>query len=250
MAGPIDTPERKPGGKTEMVSGCLLCITALIVALFLAAAVGGHAAGESPAEARIVKFIKGIYPGGDAVQVRLNSLPSQLREKVRIVNMNFVRIPDVGGDGICAVEIESAPGRTRTVQVPFKIFTKRELFVLKQAAQKGDAISARDIHVRVTYMNGKGTGYPQSAEDIIGKVFKRDVPANTLITDQLLEDRVVMKRGEVVTIIAESDRLVVRAKGKTVDKGRIGETIRVKNLASGKELMAKVVSGSAVKVEF
>ena len=36
MAGPIDMPERKPGGKTEMVSGCLLCITALIVALFLA----------------------------------------------------------------------------------------------------------------------------------------------------------------------------------------------------------------------
>jgi len=250
VGSPIDAPQRERSGKTEMVSRCLLCITAVIVVLFLAAAAGSHAAGESPTEARIIKFIKEIYPGGDAVQVRLNSLPSQLREKVKIVNMSFARIPDIGGDGICAVETESAPGRTRTVQVPFKIFTKRELFVLKQAAQKGDAISAKDIQVRVTYMNGKGTGYPPSAEDIIGKVFKRDVPANTLITNQLLEDRIVIKRGDAVTIIAESNKLVVQAKGKTVDKGRIGDTIRVKNIASGKELMAKVVSGSAVKVEF
>jgi flagella basal body P-ring formation protein FlgA len=122
--------------------------------------------------------------------------------------------------------------------------------VLKGAGQKGDTIGPKDVVVRETYMNGKGVGYPASMEDVVGKVLKRDVPANTLVTDQILEDRIVLKRGDMVTIIAESDKLVVRAKGKTVDKGRMGDVIRVKNIASGKEVMAKVVSSSSVKVEF
>jgi len=231
-----------------------LCAALLILFFLIAAAAGSlrtvHAAGESAAEARIIKFVKEIYPGGDAVRVKLTTVPAQLRENVKIVNLSFVRIPDVGGDGVCSVEIETAPGRLRTVQVPFRVFAKRELYVLKGAGQKGDTIGPKDVVVRETYMNGKGVGYPASMEDVVGKVLKRDVRANTLVTDQILEDRIVLKRGDMVTIIAESDKLVVRAKGKTVDKGRMGDVIRVKNIASGKEVMAKVVSSSSVKVEF
>ncbi len=231
-----------------------LCVALLILFFLVAAAAGSlktvQAAGESVAEARIIKFVKEIYPEGDAVRVRLTTVPAQLRRKVKIVNLSFVRIPDISGDGVCAVEIETSPGRLRTVQVPFRVFTKRELYVLKEAGQKGDTIGPKDVVVRETYMNGKGLGYPASIEDVVGKVLKRDVPANTLVTNQILEDRVVVKRGDAVTIIAESNKLIVRAKGKTVEKGRVGDVIRVKNMASGKEVMAKVVTSSSVKVEF
>lgn len=233
----------------------------LCAVLVLAAAVvlAGHPGpvnaaagpGESSMESRIVKFIKDLYPDGNSVRVKLNSLPPALKENARVVNVNFVKVPDVNGDGICSVEIRHPAGRTtQSVQVPFKVFSKRELFVLKQAGQKGDLISAKDIIVRETYMNGKMAGYPGSMDEVVGKALKRDVPANTVITDQVLENQVVMKRGDIVTIIAESNKLVVRAKGRTIDKGRIGENIRVKNIASGKELTAKVISGTAVKVEF
>lgn len=208
-------------------------------------------AGESGVESRIVKFIKDLYPDGNSVRVKLNSLPSTIKENARVVNVSFVKVPDVNGDGICSVEIRHPAGRTtQAVQVPFKVFSRRELFVLKQAGQKGDLISEKDITVRETYMNGKMAGYPGSADEVVGKALKRDVPANTVITDQVLENQVVMKRGDIVTIIAESNKLVVRAKGRTIDRGRVGENIRVKNIASGKELTAKVISGTAVKVEF
>lgn len=208
------------------------------------------AAGQSTTEARITRFITEIYANGNDVRVKLNSIPEQFREKVKIKNVNFAKVPDANGDGVCAVEIESAPGKVRTLQVSFKVFTKRQLFMLKQAGQKGDIISKKDIYVRETYMNGKGTDYPPSEEDVVGKALRRDVPANTVVTGQMLESRVVVKRGDIVTIIAENNRLVVQAKGKTVEKGSVGETIRVKNISSGKELMAKVINSSTVKVEF
>ena len=223
----------------------------LILTIFsLAVLPESFAAADSSTEARIIRFVKEIYSNGDDVRVKLNSLPVQLREKVRVRGINFVKVPDVNGDGICAVEIENPAGRSRTVQVPFRIFTKRQLFVLKQGGQKGDTIGKNDIYVRDTFMNGKGSNYPNSAEDVVGKVLKRDVPANTVITGRYLEDQVVVKRGDMVTIVAENNRMVVQAKGKTIDRGRMGDMVRVKNIASGKELMAKVTGSNTVKVEF
>lgn len=232
----------------------LLCALAVLGASFFL----GHSdfvhaaagAAESGMESRIIRFIKDIYPEGKSVRVKLNSLPAGLKDNAKVVNVNFVKIPDVNGDGVCSVEIRNPAGRAQAIQVPFKVFSRRELYVLKQAGQKGDLISEKDIIVRETYMKGKLAGYPASADEIIGKALKRDVSANTVITDQFLENQVVMKKGDIVTIIAESNKLIVSAKGRTIDKGRVGENIRVKNIASGKELTAKVISSNAVKVEF
>ncbi len=238
------------GGKRSLLAILTLVLIAVVVAGYLDVVQAGTHPVGSVVESRIIRFIEDIYPEGNPVRIKLNSIPAALRENVAVVNVNFVNVPDVNGNGICSVEIKNRAGRVRVVQVPFRVFSKRELFVLKKAGQKGDLVSMKDIRVRETYMNGRQGGYPASAEDVVGKALKRDVPANTVITDQVLENQVVMKRGDIVTIIAETNKLIVRAKGRTIDKGGIGETIRVRNIASGKELTAKVMSGSTVKVEF
>lgn len=209
-----------------------------------------NAAQRSATEERIIKFIREIYSNGNEVRVKLNSIPGYARDKAKVRNVNFVKVPDANGDGVCAVEVESTPGHIRTVQVPFRVYTRRQLFILKQAGQKGDTLDKKDFYIRETYMNGKGADYPPSEEDVTGKALKRDVPANTIITGQMLESRVAVRRGDVVTIIAENSRLIVQSKGKIVEKGCVGDTIRVKNISSGRELMAKVINSSTVKVEF
>ena len=229
----------------------LLVIAAIIV--FTGMTVPVHAAPgitESVLESRIIKFIKGLYPDGNSIRVKLNAVPAEFKENAKVVNVSFMKVPDVNGDGICSVDVKNPAGRTQTAHIPFKVYSKRELFVLKQAGQKGELIREKDIAVRETFMNGRMAGYPACAEDVIGKALKRDVSANTVITDQVLENQVVMKRGDIVTIVAESSALVVRTKGRTVDQGRIGEKIRVRNIASGKEVVAKVVSSDAVRVDF
>jgi flagellar basal body P-ring formation protein FlgA len=226
----------------------LLAIAAVI--LFAGHPGPVHAAAESGVESRIIRFIKELYPDGNSVRVKLNAVPAELKENAKVVNVSFIRVPDANGDGICSVDVRNPAGRTQSVHVPFRVYSKRGLFVLKQAGQKGDLIREKDIVIRETFMNGRLAGYPASTEDVIGKALKRDVAANTVITDQVLENQVVMRRGDIVTIVAESNKLVVSAKGKTVDQGRIGDKIRVKNIASGKEVTAKVISADAVRVDF
>ncbi len=222
----------------------------LFLAIMTLTVLPSDAAQRSATEDRIIKFIRDIYSNGNDVRVKLNSIPGYAREKAKVRNVNFVKVPDANGDGVCAVEVESGSGHIRNVQVPFRVFTRRRLFILKQAGQKGDILDKKDFYIRETYMNGKGADYPPSEEDVTGKALKRDVPASTIITGQMLESRVVVRRGDVVTIIAENTRLIVRSKGKTVEKGCVGDTIRVKNISSGRELMAKVINSNTVKVEF
>ena len=118
------------------------------------------------------------------------------------------------------------------------------------AGKKDEAIKKGDIFIKETYMNGKGDEYPASLEDLTGKVLKRDVPANTIITYQMLEEPVAVQRGEIVNIVAENKKLLVLVKGKMIDKGRIGDTVRVKNISSGKEIVGRVTAHNAVSIDF
>jgi len=46
---------------------------------------------------------------------------------------------------------------------------------------------------------------------------------------------VLVQAGAIVSIIAENRRLAIQSNGKALDKGRMGETVRVKSLTREKK---------------
>jgi flagella basal body P-ring formation protein FlgA len=226
---------------------CIFCLSPITYHLSPSVA---HAAEYSANEAKIIRFIKEIYNDSDDIQVHLNSIPNQLKEKTKVKNITFMKVPDTNGDGICNVEIDISGGRSKNVQAPFRVFVKRKLFVLKTAGKKDESIRRGDVFIKETYMNGKGDEYPASIEDLTDKILKRDVPANTILTYQILEEPIAVQRGEIVNIVAENKKLLILVKGKTIDKGRVGDTVRVKNISSGKEIVGRVTAHNTVGIDF
>jgi flagella basal body P-ring formation protein FlgA len=243
----VDEYERVRSYKLWANNIHFLCIFLSIIYLLPAAC---YAAEYSVAEVKIINFIKEIYNDSDDIQVRLNTIPNQMKEKVKVQNITFAKVPDANGDGICAVVIDTKAGRSKNVQVPFRVFVKKKLFVLKMAGKKDEAIKKGDILIKETYMNGKGVEYPTSLEDLAGKILKRDVPANTIITYQMLAEPVAVQRGEIVNIVAENKKLLLLLKGKMIDKGRLGDMVRVKNISSGKEIVGRVTAHNVVSIDF
>jgi len=241
--------ERKATNGISVVC-TLVCVIYLLPFTFYLLPAVTHAAEYSATEARIIRFVKEVYNDSDGIQVRLNTIPNQLKDNAKVKNITFMKVPDVSGDGICTIEVDTKAGRSKKVQVPFRVFVKRKLFLLKAANKKDESIKKGDIFIKETYMNGKGDEYPASLEDITGKILKRDVPANTIITYQMLEEPVAIQRGEVVDIVVENKNLLVLVKGKTIDKGKIGDTVRVKNISSGKEILGRVTAHNTVAIDF
>jgi flagellar basal body P-ring formation protein FlgA len=224
----------------------------LLIVVLMVMLVTGTALAKEPqsVESRLLNLIKEVYSPGEDIYVKFLNVPAYLKEDSRIRNMSFVKVPEASGDGICSVDIEEKSGRDRTIQIAFKVLLKKKLFVLKEDMKRGDTLGSAMIAVRETYLNGSTIGFPRSAEEISGRRLKKDQTAGTIITTQMVEEAIQVQRGEIVTLVADNRRLMVQAKGRTMERGKIGDTIRVKNLTSGKEVSGKLTGGDTVTVTF
>jgi flagella basal body P-ring formation protein FlgA len=60
----------------------------------------------------------------------------------------------------------------------------------------------------------------------------------------------IVKRGDMVTILAESGGLRVSVPGKILEKGYKGQLVQVQNTMSRKKIYAKVINDATVMVDF
>ncbi len=222
----------------------------VVFCLFMFLPVVAMAGDMSPLEVRLTDFIKQMYEDQEGIKVKFSSLTQHIREKAQVRNISFAKVPDTNGDGICLVETADRNGRSQGAYVPFKVFLRTKLYVVKDGMQKGDLIRGSDVAVRETYLAGGSTGYPRDLGEVHGKILKKDVQAGTILTLQVLGERLAMQKGDLVDIIARGKSLLVQTKGRTLEKGKVGDVVRVKNIDSGKEIMAKVAGSDTVLVEY
>jgi flagella basal body P-ring formation protein FlgA len=87
-------------------------------------------------------------------------------------------------------------------------------------------------------------------KDVLGKRAKRNIDVHTVLRTDLIEFPPVVKRGDMVLIVARSQGLKVTALGQVRTNGLRGEKIRVVNLDSKKSIFARVMDANTVMVEF
>jgi flagella basal body P-ring formation protein FlgA len=187
--------------------------------------------------------------GGNEIQITFASVPHQAKGEVRVKTLGFTKVPDANGNGICLAGIEGKTGMETNVYVPFKVLVKKKLYRAKHHLTKGEAIRLADLDEKESFLNGVGADYPASVEEIVGKTAKKEIPAGEIVTSQLLEKAMAIQKGETVSMRAENNRLVVQWKGTALEKGKVGDLVKVRS-PSGKEVIGKVTGNNAVAVEF
>jgi len=87
-------------------------------------------------------------------------------------------------------------------------------------------------------------------EDVLGKRTRRTIDSNVALRPDLVELPPLIKRGDIVKVIVESEGLKVTTLGKAKETGRRGEMIKVINVDSSKSIYARVLDSNSVKVEY
>jgi len=206
------------------------------------------AAEQFTVEAKVTSFIKQFYSEKGDIYIKFNNNTEVLKDKAKVSHINFAKVPDSNGDGLCTIEIEDKRGVKKNIYVSFRALNKKRLYTLKQNLKKGDIVTARDIANKEVFLSEDKGNYPSEIQDVIGKVIKKDMNAGTVFTNDMIEDNYVIKKNEIVSIVAQSKRLSVETKGRAEEKGRIGDTIRVKNMTSQKEILGKITGSGVVNV--
>ncbi len=114
----------------------------------------------------------------------------------------------------------------------------------------GSIISASDLVVRKNDVGSVHGRYLATVNDAIGKKARSSLKANVPIKSDQLEKNPIIKSGQMVSIVAESERIRVTVTGKAKSAGSFGDTIIVQNLSSLKEMSARIINSETVQIVY
>jgi len=134
--------------------------------------------------------------------------------------------------------------------VPGKVAMFKSVYVARRTMARGHRISESDLLLIRRDVTRLHYGYIDNKRDIIGKVTRRVVFANTILKAQMLGLPILVKRGQTVVLVAESNGIQVRMSGTALGSGSAGRAIRVRNLSSRRIVEGIVLKTGVVKIIF
>ncbi len=138
----------------------------------------------------------------------------------------------------------------RRIRMCTRVEVYRPVLCVAQTLKRGHVLTGKDL-ILVKRPLSKLRGEAVSEMDkVLGQALKRSVHAGQVITSNLLTPPVLVKRGDRVTIVAESPTLVISVPGEARQNGSKGDLVRVKNLMSKREVVARVLNAKTVSVSF
>lgn len=121
--------------------------------------------------------------------------------------------------------------------------------VAVRALPKGHVLQTRDVAIQEVRL-GRLTQEPfEDISKVVGKQLARRVNQGEPIMQNRVADALVIKKGALVTIIAERGLLLVTVPGVALENGEKGKIIRVRNLNSLRTIFARVSDASTVRVD-
>jgi flagella basal body P-ring formation protein FlgA len=146
------------------------------------------------------------------------------------------------------VSIDNVPGIEVTLSGWIDVFDS--VVCASHRLNKGKVITIDDIYLAKKNISRLHPNILTDMDQVIGLMLKHDVKENDTLKEGMLQKATIVKRGDMVTILAELGGIRVTAPGKILEKGCIGEYIRVQNAISRKNINARVINDSTVMVDF
>ena len=136
----------------------------------------------------------------------------------------------------------------KLVKLSFGIRNFANICVAARDIAKGEMILKDDLTVERRDI----TLHPElknvSMEMICGMSSIRKIDRGTPLTEKMIENPIIVKKGQMVKIEYKSEFLSLSTSGKALENGRRGEALKVKNLDTDKNVIGCVLNSETVSV--
>jgi flagella basal body P-ring formation protein FlgA len=181
-------------------------------------------------EVELQDYVAAEIPAGP-LEWSLLGLPAALGEPVRL----SLRWRDDGG----RTGVESLTGVIRA--------TARVLVAVTELPA-GAEIAAPDFVLAEAELSNLRKSYLQRIESTKRWILIRDMRADDLLSEDLLERRPDVERGALVELIAAAGAVRLRAPGRAEGSGSIGDRIAFRNLATDRRVLARLADSKTAEV--
>lgn len=143
---------------------------------------------------------------------------------------------------------EKGMNPVQRMRVTGEVHSMLEIPTLTHRLNKGDVIAQNDITWIKVRADRTQRDIVTDAHDIIGMTPKRMLRAERPIRSGDVQRPVLVPKGSIVTIVLQQPGMTLTSKGKAMENGSDGETIRVINSKTKRTIDAIVLSSSTVTV--
>jgi flagella basal body P-ring formation protein FlgA len=165
--------------------------------------------------------------------------------KVSLIDeKNFFRLPFV-------VEfLDKNSNKIRAIRAYAIIEAKETVVVATKNIFMRKAILPDMVELKEVAIKNNNYSFFKSLNQVVGKISKRYIRKGEPISSEIVQVPPMVKRGEIVNVIAQSSGISISTKGKVLENGFYDKPVKVLNLSSGKVFSAVVKGYGEVVVNF
>jgi flagella basal body P-ring formation protein FlgA len=222
-------------------SGRLLRLAAFVL---LAATGYASASGFEPVERIAAAAIAAVAPDADS-QANV-SAEAAIDRGLRMPECSDGLSAHVGNRGVA--EVSCAGPMAWKLFVPVRVTRLESVLVLTRPVAAGQALSDDMLRVETRNTGNLSAGSLSAPTQASGQVAARALMAGTVLAQTDLRPPRLVRRGDLVTLVARRSGLEVRSQGRALGDAGISEQVNVENLGSRRQIRGRVNPQGEVEV--
>jgi len=227
----------KPGSKYQkiMIGRMSQRVTAAMVRDAIAEAVQERSGSASDLDIAL--------DGGD---LELD-LPTDVENSVAVSAINF----DPTSNRFAAILVAPADGPPVIQRNVFgTVYEMAQIPVPRRLISAGDIISADDLEWQPVHLTRLSGNSLTDAEQLVGRMAKRPLKAGQILRQSDVAVSPIIHKNDLIRLVVKTGQMTLSVQGKALQDAALGQTIRVINVNSNRQLSGTVVDAGTVAVGF
>ena len=187
----------------------------------------------------------------DTLSINVTSTPPDLTLPAGTLELRVKGRPggELAGSFSAPVEVWVDGVLIRSVSVPVRVSALYDVLVAARPIGRHEPVGADTVRVERREVT-VGQEPLREIAAVLGRRATRAIPPGEPIQGSMLELPPLVRRGEIVLLTIEGKGLRAVARGEAREEGKAGQVIRVRNLASGREVYGQVEAERMVRIPF
>ncbi len=185
--------------------------------------------------------------------------------EIEILSISRLKGIEIPLSGVLRIPKKTALSGSRGVLIPVEVIFEGKPFItfwincelrirarVLQAARRipyGKTVTQEDVEEAVADIADVRVDCLRKTEEVVGRVARRTLSPGDPITRESLANPFLVRSGDTVRLRLERDGIRLAVLARAEQDGKLGQSIRIRNLDFSKALKARVVGPGEVRVE-